>query len=253
MIPQEYQDALIESRPLKAASRKRRQRRLSRRKRLLLLLVVVSAVIVMAWLFNGRPWWHYSMDIDRSYSTMEERDAIEVAETVDLPGLLNTSRFKPEGTEMYSNDVPGDPLGWAEILLIDRWTVGYYEQRVDAFKDGRERVDIEVRYEVSCERRTSINISQLLESWNPYYNVTGIWARYERNRGVRTYLDLPGLNGTEGDYQLDVGFVIAQHMSVDEVHNPMAPRWIDIYQVVVLDTEMVPVLVWAPFPSMALA
>ena len=61
MIPQEYQDALIESRPLKAASRERRQRRLSRRKRLLLLLVVVSAVIVMAWLFNGRPWWHYSM------------------------------------------------------------------------------------------------------------------------------------------------------------------------------------------------
>jgi len=174
-------------------------------------------------------------------------------ETMDLPGLLNTSRFKPEGSMMYSNDTPDDPLGWAEILLIDRWTVGYYEQRVDALKDGRKRVYIEVRYEVSCERRTSINISQLLESWNPYYNVTGIWAGYERYHGVRTYIDLSGLNGTEGAYQLDEGFVIAQYLLVDEVRGPQSARWIDIYQVVVLDAKMTPVLIWAPFPSMALA
>lgn len=224
--------------------------RVSRRKR---LLAVLAVIVLLLWLFDGQPFWSYSLDIERVSTTPAERDALKLAESLDLPALLNTPRYVNPREDRWTNETPDDPLGRTEPYLIDGQTVRHCEDRLHAFALRLKRVDISVRYEARCERREGINITQLLSVGDPVYVLTGDRSAVLGGERVRTFANVVGIPSVGGAQVLDEGFLVVQKLHLGERYGPLSARYIDLHQVIMLDDGLRPVFIWAPFPDIVVA
>jgi hypothetical protein len=193
----------------------------------------------------------YERKIVRNFENQEEERALIVAESIDYSSIVSSERFSGSSDpEAYLH--PGTYLTYTYANFIDSEVINYYEARYGNLQGKGDPKQIELTYEANATKRSEFRI---FNSPSPegvtWHNTTIVISQLDGSFYLRSsgqmkifYRNQSSFQMTEWGYDFNFSdcYVVEMKLVYSEIYAPLAAFWSDVYQIVVLDQNFVPVL-----------
>jgi len=215
-------------------------------KRDILIIIVIILIIVsgIAYYYYGRGG-KYEINIERNYSTETERQAIRSAENLNYTIYLEFPEFNPD---------------WSTNFINSK-IINHYRNITNAAERERRELDIYYDYAASAKYYKDFNVT--IDNNYNMLNLTvnddnlmnifheGYCLFYSKELAVLKILrgvdEVPqedaeflGINRFEGMYQYNSNFtgiyLIEMYLSYSEIYSASSGKYIEIFQIVFLDS-----------------
>jgi len=199
-------------------------------------LVVVVMVAPAHYIQMQQPWGApnpiYRISETRECTSSSERDALKMAERLDLATVVGTFRFYNRYSWTNgSNDTPIDLDQRPRPHLVDSMSMSAARAWVEHCRDSRVQVSTGYRYEAECIFRISFEmVAQPINITIPRRGPDGLT--------VFRYVDPTGLGLHEGMYNISNVYWIEQSIEVSSIVGPLAGSGYDVVQTIIMDSEM---------------
>ncbi len=226
------------------------------RRRTLLIVAVCSVALVVVSLFVWTNFGQqiplkYERSINRNFNCQEEEQAISVAESVNYSDVISLNRFDgPSDIESYLH--PGTYLSYTYANFIDSEVIKYYDARFSNLQGKGSPKRIELTYEANVTKQPEFRIfnSPAPEGVTWHNTTIVIIAPDDSVRRLSSgnmkffYQNLSSYQMVEWGYDFNFSdcYVVEMKLVYSEVYAPVAAFWSDVYQILVLDRNFMPVL-----------
>lgn len=197
----------------------------------------------------------YERTIARNIDNQEEESALTTAESINYSAISSLERFDGSSDpEAYLH--PGTYLAYTYANFIDSEVINYYETRYDNLqgKEGpKYPKGIELTYEANVTKRSEFRIfnSPAPEGMTWHNNTivvsapNGSFLLKDLAHMQLFYRNQSGYQMVEWgfDFNFSDCYVVEMKLVYYEGYAPLAAFWSDVYQIVVLDRNFMPVLV----------
>ena len=225
------------------------------KKTLLILAVAIIVTSLIVWdLLHPQISQKYEKNISRNVDNQEQERVLAAAETINYSAICSLERFDGSSDpEVYLH--PSTYLAYTGANFIDSEVINYYETRYDNLqgKAGpKYPKGIEMTYEASV---TSYSDFRIYNSPAPegatWHNITIVMSApngsvvFNSGNIQFFYRNQSGYQMTEWEYDFNFSdcYVVEMKLVYSEYYAPLAAFFSDVYQIVVLDRNFVPVLV----------
>jgi hypothetical protein len=226
------------------------------RRETLFILAVCLATIVVAFFFI----WNlsgpqiplkYEREIVRNFGNQEEERALIVAESISYSAIVSSERFSGSSDpEAYLH--PGTYLTYTYANFIDSGVINYYEARYNSLHGRGDPKQIELTYEANATKRSELRIfNSPAPEGVTWHNTTIVISAPDGAFTLRSSGQMKFFYKNQSSYQMiewgyDFNFsdcyLVEMKLVYSETYAPLAAFWSDVYQIVVLDKNFVPVL-----------
>lgn len=229
-----------------------------RKKPLLILALCMVALVIASLLiwnlynpYNPQVSRRYERNIVRNFDNQEEERALAVAESINYSDIVSLERFDgPSDPEVYLH--PGTYLTYTYANFIDSEVITYYETRYDNLKEKEDPKGIELTYQANVTKRSEFRIfNSPAPEGVTWHNTTIVFSAPDGSFWLKSSGDMKFFYRNQSSYQMiewgyDLNFsdcyVVEMKLVYSETYAPLAAFWSDVYQIVVLDRNFVPVL-----------
>lgn len=226
------------------------------KKRLLLIvLIAVVAVVCVAFVWNN---WinsiapqHYK-NILRDTNTIEAAEALETAESLNYSSITSRERFIGSvEREAYLNSE--NYLAYTSPNFIDLEVIRYYSTRYDDLQGKTSPKQITLTYQANATKRSDFRIfNSPPPAGSTWRNVTLVLSSPDGSLYTRSidFMEFFYKNQTKyqvTDRNFDFNFtncyVTEMQLKYNEFYAPLAAFFVTTKQIVVLDSDLSPLLV----------
>lgn len=225
-------------------------KRQNKKSLLLISFVIVASTLISypflrSYVFSGK----YEKVIIRNTSSIDEANALTVAENSNYSDIFNLQRFRT------GNPNETWPYTWANF--IDTQVIEYYDDRFENLKGKRRAINFQYDANVStwteihvvyipppadgnihddAIRILSSNGSVLFE--NAQYSGPS-WGMLFAHRNDSKY---QVISAREIDFSLSKSYVVEMRLKYEEIEAPLAAFIADVYQIIIIDQDFAPFL-----------
>jgi hypothetical protein len=227
---------------------KKNKKSLNKKFLLLIALVIVASILIphfLLTLFGVK----YEKAIIRNTSSVEEVNALTIAENSNYSDILNLQRFTT------GNPNETWPYTWANF--IDTQVIEYYTDRFESLK-GKAR-SIKFRYEANVFTWDQIRVvyvpapeggniyDDAIQILSPNGSVLFENAEYTGPRWGMLFAyqndsEYQKAMAEEINFSLSKSYVIEMMLRYDETYAPLAAFYVDVYQIIIVEEDFVPFL-----------
>jgi len=229
------------------------------RKKKILILAVCMVVLVIASLFVWNVLSQYSppkceRNISRNLNNQEEESALTAAESINYSAIVSQERFDGSSDpQAYLN--PGTYLAYTSANFIDSEAINYYQTRYDVLQDKagpNYPKGIELTYEANVTKWSELRIYNSPPPENvKWHNSTIVMStpngtiQFNSSHMKFFYQNQSGYQMVEWAYDFSFSdcYVVQMKLAYSEYYAPLAAFFSKVYQIVVLDRNLEPVLV----------
>ncbi len=228
------------------------------RKKLLIIavcLAILIAVSLLTWnSLNSKDAQKYRLYLDRSFGSEEEESALAAAESANYSKITSMKRFQGSSNpEDYRN--PGAYLDYAYANFVDLDVISYYQTR---YNDQQGHVDpkhpkaITFTYQANATQYPEFQIYNSPAPENvTWHNITIVKCtpdgsgKYNSGNMQFFYQNQSSYQMTQWDYNFNFTdcYLVEMTLHYSEYYAPLAAFSSDVYQIVVLDKNLTPILV----------
>jgi hypothetical protein len=229
-----------------------------RKKALLIFAVCMAAIAcasLLAWsALNTQDQTNFVINAIRNFSSQDELNALSQAESINYTDITSFERFHGSSDPQdYLH--PGTYLSYTYANYIDLETINYYQTRYDN-QQGKEGPQypkgIEFTYEANASKHSEF---QLYNSPAPegvsWRNTTiiisadGSVVRKDSALVQFFYRNQSGYQTVDWGYNFNFTecYVVEMKLVYSEYYAPVAAFWSDVYQIVVFNRNLVPILI----------
>ena len=216
---------------------------------LLIALVIIVFILIFYFLLFLFIAGKYEKAIVRNTSNVEEANALTFAENSNYSGIFNLQRFTT------SNHNETWPYTWANF--IDTQVIEYYDNRFENLKG--EPKSIRFHYEANVFTWDQIRVvyvpapeggniyDDAIQILSPNGSVLFENAQYTGPRwgmlfAYRNDSEYREVMAEEINFSLSKSYVIEMKLIYDETWGPLAGFVVDVYQIIIVDQDLVPFL-----------
>jgi hypothetical protein len=219
-------------------------------------LIIVVAASLLTWhsLFSQQDTPKYKTLIDRSFGTSQEENALKAAEAVNYSNITATERFQGSGNpEDYRN--PGAYLDYTYANFIDKEVINYYQTRYDDQQGqvgSKYPLGITFTYQANATAYSDFQIYNTPAPENvTWHNITIVkctpdgYDKYDSGNMYFYCRNQSSYQMTQWNYSFNFTdcYVVELKLHYSEYYAPLAAFFSDVYQIVVLDQNLTPVMV----------
>ncbi len=217
-------------------------------------LVAVAATSILSWnMLQPQNPPKYEKNIARDFDSHEEEEALAAAESCNYSDISSLERFDnskdPEG---YLH--PDTYISYTYANFVDSEVINYYQARYNnqQGKEGpRYPKAIEFTYEANVTMFPEFRIyNSPAPEGATWHNITIVKStpngsvQFSSGNMQFFYRNQSGYQMTQWEYDFNFTdcYVIEMKLLYSEYYAPLAAFWSDVYQIVVLDQNRVPLL-----------
>ena len=193
----------------------------------------------------------YERRIARNFENQDEERALIVAESINYSATVSSERFEGSSDpEAYLH--PGTYLSYTYANFIDSEVIKYYEARYNSLQGKGTPKQIELTYEANATKRSEFRVfNSPAPEGVTWHNTTVVISAPDGSFSLRNSGQMKFFYKNQSSYQMiewgyDFNFsdcyVVEMKLVYSEIYAPLAAFWSDVYQIVVLDQNFVPVL-----------
>lgn len=194
----------------------------------------------------------YSKDIARDTHTSEEETVLKATESLNYSSIISRERFTGSAEpDAYLN--PGTYLDYTCPNFIDSEVINYYTTRYDDLQGKTLPKIIEFTYHANVTKRSDFRIfNSPPPEGSTWRNVTLVLSEPDGsfiNRSIHFmqffYKNQTSYQVTDRNFDFSFSdcYVVEMNLKYDEVYALTAGFFINTEQIVVLDTDLSPILV----------
>ncbi len=228
-----------------------------RRKTLLLFGVCIAGLVISSFFVWNmlHPQYQipqkYERNVSRSFDSQEEERALTAAESTNYSDIVSFERFEGSSNpEDYLN--PGTYLAYTYANFIDSEVINYYETRYGDLQGKGYPRQIELSYEANATKRSEFRVfNSPAPEGVTWHNTTIVISNPDGSVKLKNSGHMQFFYKNQSDYQMieweyDFNFsdcyVVEMKLKYSETYAPLAAFISDVYQIVVLDQNYVPLL-----------
>jgi hypothetical protein len=215
------------------------------------MATLVAASLLMWNLSGPQIPQKYERRIARNFENQEEERALIVAESINYSSIVSSERFAGSSDpEAYLH--PGTYLTYTYANFIDSEVIKYYEARYNSLHGKGDPKQIELTYEANATKRSEFRVfNSPAPEGVTWHNTTVVISAPDGSFNLRNsgqmkffYKNQTSYQMTEWGYDFNFSdcYVVEMKLVYSEIYAPLAAFWSDVYQIVVLDQNFVPVL-----------
>jgi hypothetical protein len=223
---------------------------------LIIMAVCITALIVVSLIM-----WNtsqstipakYERNITRNFNNLEEGNAITSAESINYSPIVESERFDGKSDpEAYLN--PSTYLEYTYANFIDSEVINYNETRYSNLQGKGDPKQIGLNYEANATKQSEFRIYNSPAPENvTWHNTTIVLCASDGSVRLKTLGEMKFFFRNQSSYQMtqwDFNFnfsncyVVEMRLQYSEIYAPLAAFWSDVYQIVILNTNLEPVLI----------
>lgn len=212
------------------------------------LCVVIVVGALFTWHFLGPQNMKYTKNIDRSFVSLKEETALTTAESIDYSKIIFLSRFQDSAS-------PDTYKDYVYANFIDSGVLDYYNKRYAA---QEEQISSESPKGVTFTYQANATQCSQFQIYNnpapegvTWHNITIVKCTpnssttYNSGNMQFFYKNQSTYQSTQWNYNFNFNecYVIEMKLHYSEYYGPLAAFASEVYQIVVLDQYLTPVLV----------
>ena len=218
------------------------------------LVIIVAASLITWHYFTPQETSKYEKNINRNFNSQQEENALKAAEAINYSNITSLNRFQDSSNpEDYRN--PRTYLDYTYAHFIDSEVINYYETRYDDLHGvigPKYPKGITFTYQANASEYSNFRIyNSPAPQGATWHNITIVKStpnglvKFDSGSMQFFYKNQSSYQMTQWNYSFNFTdcYVVEMSLMYSEYYAPLAAFISDVYQIVVLDQNLTPVLV----------
>jgi hypothetical protein len=210
--------------------------RLTRPRTMVTMIIVGVVIVILLLVLSSFEDARYTVQIERTFTTEQERRAIEIAESLDTTDLLDSPRYDRWGNDP-TNTPPDDLNIYVYPNVIDEEAIDYFKWRVDAQRNLVSDDRAEMEYTARAISFTNLSMFIIVDEESGWYQL-GTWDRTIGYHGDDLYVTPSVKIDRDGNMKnIESGYLVFQRLDYSESYGPLAAYHGIVKQFTILDDD----------------